>query len=151
MSTIQTAAANIVFGIADQFRQKCSLVHGLPKVPILERIDDQPQATPENVTNSRSDTTTATTVSESPSPGDGGAVAVTSGGSSPLWRRAAPLLITAGAAAGIPTYLLWNKQQAAAPQPTPIVQPTQETKDGDLLQWLQSQGKHLPEGTWQTK
>lgn len=146
MSTIQTAAANAMFGIVDQFRQNCSLKHGLPKMPVLERVGDEPMSTSEDVTISRTETT-ETTVKESPSPGDG-AAAVAQG--SP-WVRAAPLLLTAAVAGGIPSYLLWNKQTPATAQPAPVVQPTQETKDGDLLQWLQSQGKHLPEGTWQTK
>jgi len=150
VSAIQTAAANTVLRIANLFEQNCALKHGLPKSGGPDRIEDaQPsvrQTNAENVSVTRTETTTADTVKESPSPGEG-AAAVTS---SSLWRRAAPLLLTAGAAAGIPTFLLWTKQQPAIP-PTPAVQTTQETKDGDLLQWLQSQGKHLPEGTWQTK
>lgn len=151
MSAIQTAAANTVLRIANLFEQNCALKHGLPKVGGPDRVEDQApavmQTNSENVSVTRTETTTADTVTDSPSPGEG-AAAVTS---SSLWRRAAPLLLTTFAAVGIPTYLLLTKQQpAAAPSTVPIIQPA-ENKDGDLLQWLQSQGKHLPEGTWQTK
>ena len=149
MSAIQTAAANTVLRIANLFEQNCALKHGLPKYGGPDRVEDVPpsvvQTNSENVSVTKTETSTAETVRESPSPGEG-AAAVTP---SPLWRRAAPLLLASAAiGSSVPTYLLWRQQQ---PQPTPIVQPAEQDKDGDLLQWLQSQGKHLPEGTWQTK
>lgn len=148
MSAIQTAAANVVFGIADQFRQNCSLKHGLPKVPVLERIGDEPQTTSENVTISRTETTTDATAKESPSPGEGAAADTRSS----LLRRAAPFILTAAAGAGVPLLTLLKPQDRNTPPAPVIVQPTEQTKDGSLLQFLQDQGYHLPGGEqWQTQ
>lgn len=146
MSAVQTAAANVMFGIANQFRENCAFKQGLPTMPIAERIGEEQPA--ENVTVSRTETATANTVTESPSPGEG-AAAVTP---SPLWRRAAPFILTAAAGAGVPLLtLLRPTTPTAPPAPAPIVQPAEQTQDGSLLQYLQDKGYHLPGGEqWPT-
>lgn len=145
MSAVQTAAANVMFGIANQFRENCAFKQGLPTMPIAERIgEEQPT---ENVTISRTETATANTVTESPSPGEG-AAAVTP---SPLWRRAAPFILTAAAGAGVPLLTLLKPQDRNAPPVPVIVQPAEQTQDGSLLQYLQDKGYHLPGGEqWPT-
>lgn len=145
MSAVQTAAANVMFGIANQFRENCAFKQGLPTMPIAERIGEEQPA--ENVTVSRTETATANTVTESPSPGEG-AAAVTP---SPLWRRAAPFILTAAAGAGVPLLTLLKPQDRNAPPVPVIVQPAEQTQDGSLLQYLQDKGYHLPGGEqWPT-
>lgn len=145
MSAVQTAAANVMFGIANQFRENCAFKQGLPTMPIAERIGEEQPA--ENVTISRTETATASTVTESPSPGEG-AAAVTP---SPLWRRAAPFILTAAAGAGVPLLTLLKPQDRNAPPVPVIVQPAEQTQDGSLLQYLQDKGYHLPGGEqWPT-
>ena len=146
MSTIQEAAANTVFRIANLYEQNCALKHGLPKVGGPDRIGFETAQPPENANVTTTEAIAAeSTAIETPSPG-GGAAAVPR---SSLLRRAAPLLLASAVAAGVPAYLLWPAKQPTPPVTPPIEQP----KDGDLLQWLQSQGRHLPqEGSlWQTK
>lgn len=145
MSAVQTAAANVMFGIANQFRENCAFKQGLPTMPIAERIGEEQPA--ENVTISRTETATANTVTESPSPGEG-AAAVTP---SPLWRRAAPFILTAAAGAGVPLLTLLKPQDRNTPPVPVIVQPAEQTQDGSLLQYLQDKGYHLPGGEqWPT-
>lgn len=149
MSTIQQAAANQVLRIANLYEQNCALKHGLPKVGGPDHVDftaDETSAMERStVAATTTETTAAISAQETPSPGGG---AVAESGSS-LLRRAAPFLVTAAVGSGVPL-AVWQYMKPADATP-PIVQPA-SPKDGDLLQYLQSNGYHLPGGSqWQTK
>lgn len=142
MSAVQEAAANTVLRIANLFEQNCALKHGLPKVGGPDRIDAEPPAPqPINITNN---IPAAPAAINPPSPGGGVAQQAES---TSLLRRAAPYLLTGLLAGGVPTAAIayLNKQPAA------VTIPTEQDKDGSLLQLLQDRGLHLPEGTWPTK
>lgn len=141
MSAVQKAAANTALRIANLFVQNCALKHGLPKPDGPDLIgDEEPAPTPQPIIVNNN-IPAATAATSSPSPGTAAAPA----GSS-LLRKAAPFLLSA-AGAGLPVggYALWQ-----AMHPAPTVQPAEPSvitpSDGDLLQELQRQGRHLPEG-----
>ncbi len=138
---LQTAVANEALELSQMFRQNAALKHGLPDCRQAERItdigDNPPPAPP--VVNITNQIPAAPAATNSPSPGLGAAQAQ---GSS-LLSRAAPFLLTTagllgGGGIGLGINSLMHKPATTAEQPA--------AKDGDLLQWLQTQGRHLPEG-----
>lgn len=134
--------------LAHWFRQNAGARHGVPKCAeetTLESIPD-PNATLAAIAvmKATQEVAAAQPATNSPSPGLG-AVPVTQGQS--LLRRAAPFLLTAATGAGIPlaAYALLHKDA-----PPAAVQQA-EPNDCSLLQYLQDNGEHLPEGSWPTK
>ncbi len=126
-ATLQTEIANEALALSHQFRENLALKHGLPKPNGPQRVSlDQPY-------------TAAPAASGSPSPG--ATVPATAKVDKSLVSRVAPWLLTA--AIGGPLGAL---AYSALTKDTPVVE---QPKDGSLLQYLEDQGFHLPEGdTW---
>ena len=143
-ASVQEAVANEALELSWLFRQNAALKNGLPDCK-KNTVTLPEQNANESISVTRTESTTAVeAANKSPSPGEGAAAEPKSS----LLRRAAPLLLGTAIGAVPTTLLLWPKTQPP-PAPTPQVEPV---KDGDLLQWLQSQGRHLPGGEqWQTK
>lgn len=139
----QQAIFDEAMELSYQFRQNAALKNGLPDCRrITAKLPDDPPVKQEppqvtvinQIPASEADKGTLTP----------GAVAVPA--SSSLLRKAAPFLIGA-AGVGLPAGVYaWMNQE-----PTPIVQQADQS-DRSMLQWVQDQGGHLPEGeAWQTK
>jgi len=150
---LQTAVINEGLELSYLFRQNAALKNGVPKCTGPQRVDatDDPATPPPSTTTSTTDATTTSTTAvnsattDSPSPVSGQAADT---GKS-FARTAAPYLIAAAtAAAGAGGTYWWMKPavQVAAP----IVQKA----NGDIYQYLQSKGFHLPpdqQKQWQTQ
>jgi hypothetical protein len=133
------------------WRANATTRQAVPVNPLPTVLEDMPPDTSTSISTSETELTTATTTTDpntaapaatkSSSPGGG---AAQQPGSS-LAGRVAPYLITGLLAGGIPAGVyawLHNAAPATVGLPTP--------KDGDLLQYLQSKGDHLPQ-KWPTK
>lgn len=145
---IKQAAANMAMRIADLFVQNCALKNGIPNPgvsPAIELPEEAPPAPP--VVNNEFTLPPPTVINSTTSPEVGATVAPSARSS--LAGKVAPYLLTlasAGFGAGIPVgiYSYLNQEQP------PVIAPTQPD-DGSLLQYLQDQGQHLPEGQWPTQ
>lgn len=140
-AAVQTAAINEALELSHMFRENSALRHGLPRCPAAQRIDeltDEPQPDPKppviNITNNIPAANAASSSSL------GTDAAVTTGRS--LARAAAPYLLTALGAGGLAAGA--NYFLADEPTPPPVVQAA--APQGDLLQYLETEGYHLPEG-----
>lgn len=142
---LQTAVANEALELAYQFRQNAALKHGLPDCRRYA-LQGKPETTPPERKETNAADATATEAAGRATPSPGGGVATQPAQS--LWRRAAPFLLTAATGSAVPLAAYWALEK----EPPPITQPAPAAPtDGSLLQYLQDQGKHLPEGVWQTK
>ena len=139
-AAVQTAAINEALELSHMFRENAALRHGLPRCPAAQRIDQLDEETPKkpeppvvNITNN------IPAAPAAPHSSLGAAAAVTTGS---LARAAAPYLLTAlgagGLAAGASYYL--------NDTPTPAVEPVEQPPTGDLFEYLQQRGDHLPGG-----
>lgn len=124
------------------FRQNSAMQRGLPNCNPARTVAsvEPPRQDPPvvNITNQ----IPAAPAAPSSSPGT---VAVET--TSSLARTAAPYVLTALGAGGLAAGASYFLRDNPAP-PVPVVQPA--GNDGSLLQYLQDQGKHLPEGAWPT-
>ena len=136
---LQEALANEVLEHSHMFRQNAALNRGLPSCSPAQTVSlpDEKPAPPAppivHVYTPEASTATATSLQ--------GATGAAPTASRSLLKAAAPWLLTAAGAGGLAAganYFMKDKP------PAPVVQPAD--KDGDLLQYLQSRGAHLPEG-----
>lgn len=136
---VQVAVVNEALKLSDMFRQNAAMRHGIPRVNGPERINrlEESQTAPAQPAV----TPTHTEAADTPSPS--GAVAAADTRSRSLLSRAAPFLVGGALASAVPAGWMLG-DYFHADDPPDVVQPA----DGDLLQWLQRNGRHLPEG-WQ--
>jgi hypothetical protein len=139
---VQKAAINEALELSYLFRQNAALHNGLPdcKRNTVNNLDE-PKPVEPPVVNITNQIPSATAASDPPSSGSTVADTVKSS----LLRRAAPWLLGGAATIGGSALSAWwaNRDKPAA---------VEQVNDGSLLQWLQDNGKHLPEGEqWPTK
>ena len=136
------------------FRENATLKHGLTGCQPAQRISkiEAPPAPPQPapVVHVYTPEPAAAPAAPPSSPGTG--AAVTTGHS--LARTVAPYILTAAGAGGLvagANYLFRDKPDVPPTLPPKVeVLPPGSDEGGSLLQYLQDQGMHLPEGTWPT-
>jgi hypothetical protein len=143
-AAVKEAAVNEALELSYLFRQNAALRHGVPKCSGPQRVgglkDDEPKTPVVNITNK---IPAASAANESSSPGGGAADTVKRS----LLRTAAPFLLSAVVGSGVGPAAWWLLKKD---EPPPVVQPA-EPDSGSLLQYLQDQMLHVPEGEqWQT-
>jgi uncharacterized protein HemX len=140
---LKTAVVNEALDLSHMFKQNCALKHGLPEIHsnrISKLTDDPPAKQEPPIVNITNNIPAAPAATNTPSPGAGAADAV----KQTLLGKAAPFLLSAAiGSAAVPAYW-WLTQDEKAPVVQDATEP--QPRDGDLLQFLQSQGMHLPEG-----
>lgn len=151
-AAVREAVLNEALDLSYAFRQNAALKHGLPDCKQNRIANLPPEPAPQvNITNQipapevkvENKIEAASAAPSNPSPGQSTVAADTSRVKS-LARTAAPWLIGMAAGSGLPAAGWWLTKDNAPP---PIVQ----QDDGSLLQHLEDQGFHLPEGAWPTK
>lgn len=144
---IKQAAVNMAMRIADLFVQNCALKHGVPNPGVSPTIDFPEEVPTPPVVNNEINVPPPTVINNSTSPEVGATVAPSAGSS--LAGKVAPYLLTlasAGFGASIPVGLYSYLNQEEPSVEMPLL-----PNDGSLLQYLQDQGQHLPEGQWPTQ
>ena len=140
---LQTALVNEVLDLSHMFKQNCALKHGLPEVNNnrVTKIDPPAKAEPIKV-DITNNIPAAPAAPNSPSPG---ATVAADTDQRSLVKTVAPWLLSAAIGSGVAAPAYWwlfgNNEQ-------PPTTETPQPKDGSLLQYLEDQGMHLPEGTW---
>lgn len=127
--------------IAHWFRQNASARYGVPECAGQTGIDTIQEKQQEPTININNQMPAAPAVPNSPSPG--ATVAADTEGRS-LLKTVAPWLLSAAIGSGAwPLYSWLTKQEA--------IVDADVQGDGSLLQFLQDQGLHLPEGKWKSE
>lgn len=135
--------------LSNMFRQNAALKNGLPECRRVSvpKIDPTPPPAPPVVNVDVQPTPVVVQQVEAKSPSPGAPAAETA---KPSWlSRSAPWLLAGVTGLGGSLATSWmSKDTPDAPAPAAV---QQQKEQGWLLQWLQENGKHRPEGQWEIK